>query len=514
MSTLLGYAYDSHLSYLDHLRIEDAAREAADRGAQRVEAGIADGASHVAGAVGELSSEVQTARELMEWGFSAILDEVEEMRVTLQALLKCVRNPSQTWAYEQFDIARSNFLKGNYEDCLKRLDYATDGYQTHLGYPEGWQFHLLKADVYMQCPDRSLIDPPKAEKSFLAAAKYADTAQIRAKALTGSAVAAYVQGHMEDAEKHAEQACDMEPAFAEPWFQLARIRLNRRDSDGAWQAARKAIALDHRYAARIPLDSEFRRNVALVKPAWAKYGKELRTQLEAAARSAAAMMRELEKSREDTSRLRNSPAFNFFDLAGQGLAPAKARFHEMIERVDTLSPDAETELALLTATLQENTVYAFLEAGPHAQKACDSVCRALAASREAELTLRKVTELSRSAPGTFPLLRTLSESGGCIFVMALWSSFWVYGAVAAVNQSTDSKNREHTIAGAVGVLLVFVALPIVLGVVGLYLRCKEKAFEVFDWSPANRPQTADYASPSGAQPSGGAIHTGVMPAGQ
>ena len=221
----IGYAYDSHLSYLDHLRIADSAREAgavagegADRGARRVEAGIAAAASQVTDAVHEVSSEVRAASEIMEWGFSAMLNEMAEMSTTLKALLQCVREPSQTWAYEQFEIARDNFRKGNYEDCLKRLDYAIDGYQTHLGYPEEWRLHQLKGDIYLQCPDRSLIDLPKAEKCFLAAAKYADTSHAKAMALTAAAVAAYNQGHMEVAEKYAQQACEANRTSPRPIF--------------------------------------------------------------------------------------------------------------------------------------------------------------------------------------------------------------------------------------------------------------------------------------------------------
>ena len=162
-NTLSGYAYDSHLSYLDHLRIADSARragevagEAADRGARRVEAGIAAAATQVEGriaavatqitdAVNEVSSEVRAAREVMEWGFSATINELAGMNATLQELLQCARTPSQTWAYEQFEIARENFRKGNYEDCLKRLDYGIGGYQSISAIPKGGNFTNSRA---------------------------------------------------------------------------------------------------------------------------------------------------------------------------------------------------------------------------------------------------------------------------------------------------------------------------------------------------------------------------------
>ena len=247
-NTLMGYAYDSHLSYLDHLRIADSARragavagEAAERGAWRVEAGIAAAATQITDAVNDVSLEVRAAREVMEWGFSATINELVGMRATLQELKQYARTPSQTWAYEQFEIARENFRKGNYEDCLKRLDYGIGGFQSNLGYPEGWQLHQLKGDIYLQCPKRELIDLPKAEECFLAAAKYADTSHERAMALTAAAVAAYNQGRMELAENYAQQACKARRQMADAHFQLARIRLNRRNYSEAWQIGRAHV---------------------------------------------------------------------------------------------------------------------------------------------------------------------------------------------------------------------------------------------------------------------------------
>ena len=96
----------------------------------------------------------------------------------------------------------------NYADCLNRLRYAIEGYKTYLGLPEEWRFHQLMGDVYLQCPDRSLIDLPRAEKCFLTAAKYATSAQAKAMAIDAASVAAYNQGRMEAAEKYAQQACD------------------------------------------------------------------------------------------------------------------------------------------------------------------------------------------------------------------------------------------------------------------------------------------------------------------
>jgi hypothetical protein len=501
----IGYAYDSHLSYVDHLRIADSARksgdvagEAADRGARRVEAGIDAAASQVTDAVHELSSEVRAARETMEWGFSAVLNEMAEMKTTLKALLQHVREPSQTWAYEQFDIARGNFWKGNYEDCLKRLDYAIDGYQTHLGYPEEWRLHQLKGDIYLQCPDRSLINLPEAEKCFLTAAKYAaDVPGAKAMALTAAAVAAYNQGRMELAEKYAQDAAATKHCPADTHFQLARIRLNRKNSDGAWQAALRAIAMDHHYAARLPLDSEFRRNARAISLAWREYAKELRAPLAAVVQRATATMNDVAKSREETNRRSNSRAVALLDQARHGLAGAKARFQEMIELANTLAAEAESSLKSLADGLRANSVFAFLEAEPHAQRANDLATGALAASREAQLTIQKVEELSRGLPPKPKVFVPEFVSAGLGLVAFLAAAgALLNGADIIVRLFRGGRGLPGTETWDIreGIVWEIVYLSLALGCGYPLFRFQTRAgyearIDKFDWHAANAPQT-------------------------
>jgi len=506
----MGYAYDSHMSYLDHLRLRDAAREggavtgeASNRGARRVEAAIADAASQITGAVHELSSEVRAASEIMEWGFSAMLDEMAEMKTTLKELLRSVREPSQTWAYEQFEIARDNYRKGNYEDCLKRLEYAINGHQAHLGFPEEWRLHQLSGDIYLQCPDRDLIDLAKAEKCFLAAAKYAgnDDLYAKAMALTAAAVAAYNQGHMQDAETYARQGCQARHDLGDAHFQLARIMLNRRNYKEAWQAALQAIALDHRYAARVPIDSEFVRNAAQVNPLWRQYGKELRARVDAAVQNANAAMRELVQSREETDRLRNSRVFELMKSAGPGLAEAVARFQKMTELVNMVSPEAERSLKLATEGLQGNTVFAFLVAEVHAQRANDILFGALPASREAQLTIQKVDELSQQlAPTPKIFLPDAVTTGvGCVgAIVGLYAVVLIVMGVITIARWAFGSDLKNGI-GEVMVGTVF-GLLLLIGLIGIGyffgwvfpISSKEeyrKVIEHFDWKAANSPQT-------------------------
>ena len=378
---------------------------------------------------------------------------------------------------------------------MKRLDFGIGGYQSNLGYPEGWQLHELKGDIYLQCPKRELIDLPKAEECFLAAAKYADTSNERAMALTAAAVAAYNQGRMELAETYAQQACESDRDMAEAHFQLARIRLNRCNYSEAWQAALQAIILDHRYAARLPLDSEFERNAEQINPAWRQYGEELQAPLEAAAQSAAATMHELAKSREQTNSLRNAPAFAHLDLPM--LAKAKERFQQMTELVNTLSSEAEKSLNLLADSLRENSVFAFLEVESEAQRANDLTTGALAAAREANLTIHKVEELSQGMPRRPKVFlpEPVNNALVIVFFLTAFGFLFMVLVIAEWASGANIGNTDGLISATISVTLIFLALAL-----GHYFFVDHwhwfvtKAhykwlIEKFDWSTANAPQT-------------------------
>jgi ribosomal protein L7/L12 len=335
----------------------------------------------------------------------------------------------------------------------------------------------------------------------LAAAKYADTSDIKAMALTAAAVTAYNQGRMELAEGYAQQACEARSDMADAHFQLARIRLNKRDCDGAWQAALQAITLDHRYAARLPLDSEFRRNADGINPAWREYAKKLREPLAAAAQIAGAAMRELAKSREELNCLKNSRAFKL--LAGEcgGLDQARSRFREMKKLIDILSPEAVRSLALLSESLQGNSVFAWLEATPYAQRAKDVTAGALAASREAELTLRKVEQLSTGLPDPSRFVpdavrAALWENRRLILGGAVWCIVLTRAFVSLITQthSVGGTHNSAILTVAIFVWILFVPVPVyVFAVYKIYPMAKKNALthsiESFDWSAANAPQT-------------------------
>jgi ribosomal protein L7/L12 len=263
----------------------------------------------------------------------------------------------------------------------------------------------------------------------------------------------------------------------------------------------QAITLDHRYAARLPFDSEFLRNAAGINPAWIQYAKDLWDSITAAKIMAIAAMQELSKSQEETNRMRNSHAFELLDFAGSGLAEAKARFQKMTELMNTLSPEAEKSLKVLKDKLQENSVFALLEAEPEAQRANDLMTGALAASREAEFTLRKVEQLSHGLPDSFPIpfstiFSALKVNAVFLFFGVFWCLLMSGAIIGGIFKAKDTGDPLGKIIGSIVAGLILVVPPLIWFVVscrGFIRKGKEEAMkkgiESFDWSAANRPQT-------------------------
>ncbi|GBC80603.1 hypothetical protein HRbin09_01846 [bacterium HR09] len=58
------------------------------------------------------------------------------------------------------------------------------------------------------------------------------------------------QGRFQEAEQWFLQACELDPAYAQPWVNIAKLRLRAQDTAKAAQALEKALSLEpgHREA--------------------------------------------------------------------------------------------------------------------------------------------------------------------------------------------------------------------------------------------------------------------------
>ncbi|MHB1094758.1 MAG: tetratricopeptide repeat protein [Gemmatimonadaceae bacterium] len=217
------------------------------------------GIQHLEGAIDELTA-------AFHWGFSEMLAATGRMNDSLAVLTGIARTPAQTWAFEQFDIARDAVRRGLYPEALQHANYAINGFGSNTGYSLEYRFHELRGVILIgsfRNNDSSILDPAEAEASFLKASRFAahDLPAEAARALLGAGWAAYVQKASERAAQHTEAAIEVAPASAEALFQLAKIRMNLNRPDAAQVPLRRACILDPRYALKAAVDGDFQHHL-------------------------------------------------------------------------------------------------------------------------------------------------------------------------------------------------------------------------------------------------------------
>ena len=96
-----------------------------------------------------ISSGISELTSVFEWGFSELIAGVGRMNDLLSELVQIAKTPAQTWAYEQFEIARDAFRQGLYEEALEYLNRSIEGYVGNTGYKLEYRFHFLLGTIRM-----------------------------------------------------------------------------------------------------------------------------------------------------------------------------------------------------------------------------------------------------------------------------------------------------------------------------------------------------------------------------
>lgn len=288
-----SYVYSSNLSYADYLQTKEFITELSD-GSRAIEHTVSSNGREVVATIEDLNrancevfgevadtinmrldagferiairlddigTELRELNATFHWGFSNLLASVGRANDTLEQLLMAAKTPTQTWAYEQYEMARDAMRSHLYAEALELLNRAIDGYGSNAGYKLEWRFHYSKGlihlgDVYHA--DSSLIDLEKAEAAFLAAARYAHTQSVDASnALVAAGWAAYCRGNFEKAREHTANALELASSLPEANFQIAKIDMRLNRLDNALPELESAIKLDRRYAIRALDDGDF-----------------------------------------------------------------------------------------------------------------------------------------------------------------------------------------------------------------------------------------------------------------
>ncbi len=217
-----------------------------------------------------LTTGVSELTATFHWGMSELLVAVGHVNDKLADLVRIAKTPAQTWAYEQFDIARDAFRQELYPEALEYLNRAINGHVGNTGYKLEYRFHFLWGTIRLgsaknTSPD--VVNLSDAENAFLSSARYArrDEPNEAGRVFLAAGWAAYCQGKMDTARESTEQAVALFPGLAEAHFQLAKIQMHVGAAEPALVSLRRAIELERAYAIKAASDGDFQRHEAKVQ---------------------------------------------------------------------------------------------------------------------------------------------------------------------------------------------------------------------------------------------------------
>ncbi len=422
---MTAYVFGTSLSYHDYLQasnfedsvrgeISESARSiiASNEELQRehitvseaVSAAVTTGSEELTFEVQRLTDGISELNARFQWGFSELLMVAGRVNDTLDDLVRIAKTPAQTWAYEQFEIARDAFRQELYHEALEQVDRSISGYASNPGYVLEYRFHYLLGTIRLGGfgnNSEDVVDLVQAQSAFQKAARYArqDHPKEAARALLAAGWAAYCQGKLVDAERFTEQAVALNPELAEALFQLAKIQMHVDEPERALPSLRAAIQMDRGYSLKAATDEDFKRHET-----------ELHALLEALRHEAKELAEEvLEETRE---RLEQVEAL---------------RIGASTRRVEVAS--AKQFLSKASTAVRSGTYFGYLDSVQLIGKAALSLSSATAVftlDAEAEVKRERATLDARiSGPGEHGV------RGGCLSYVAVYVGV---GLVALVIQ--------------------------------------------------------------------------------
>lgn len=296
-SQYTGWFHKSHINYGDYIQgrefersirygINDqskqiiASNEQLARENYKVLEQISDG---ISSGFTTLSTDIESLRDSVdsgfqrlastfEWGFSEMLASLGRVNDSLDVLIRIAKTPAQTWAYEQFEIARDEFRRGLYSESLESALRAINGFGSNPGYKTEFRFHFLQGTIRLgsyKNADRQVIDTADSEAAFLKAARYSsnDLPAEAARSLLCAGRAAFTQGKLDVALKHSGDAIALDGTLAEAYFQSAQVccALGRPKEASAHLVT--AIVYDHNYSIKAASDGDISQYPDMLKEA-------------------------------------------------------------------------------------------------------------------------------------------------------------------------------------------------------------------------------------------------------
>lgn len=195
------------------------------------------------------------------WGMSEMLISIGALNDSLEQLIALARNPSQTWSYEQFNIARDAFKRGLFDDALSYVKTAIEGNASQTGYRLDHRFYMLVGLIHLgnHHSQQELIDLDAAEQAFLEAAKYAKSTDVAeaGRAMLSAGWAAFCQKDIGKARKYVTEAIQLNSQLSEAYFLEAKLYMAEDTPGPSLIPLMQAIQLDRDYMLKAQDDPDF-----------------------------------------------------------------------------------------------------------------------------------------------------------------------------------------------------------------------------------------------------------------
>lgn len=341
----------------------------------------------------------------LNWGFSEVIAGIGRLNDQLSDLVKIARTPAQTWAYEQFDIARDAYRKSLYSESLRYLDRAINGAAGSAGYDLEYRFHFLKGLILLGSyanNDPSVLDLPAAETSFLLAARFSrsDYQEESARSLLLASRAAYCNRKLDHAMRHITECISLAPRpVAEAHFQRAKIfcAMGERLHDAAEDII-VAVRLERVYALKIGSDGDIAPHESLVMARIDKLRSALKAELEVAETAILAA-------------LQRRQSICIHGLSYSDPTPLKEVVASFRKKVSAGTYYSLLDAAALLPTLRSAAVSAWQDYTRASLRPLDAEVKSLAA--ECSVASTKVSAIPFINVGLILILLCLGLVGGC-----------------------------------------------------------------------------------------------------
>jgi hypothetical protein len=99
---------------------------------------LSEGFETVSWKLDDISEGIDALNAKFDWGFSRMIAGIGRVNDSLQELVAIAKTPAETWAYEQYEIARDAIRRGLYPEAAEALLKAINGHGDHVGY-KLWQ---------------------------------------------------------------------------------------------------------------------------------------------------------------------------------------------------------------------------------------------------------------------------------------------------------------------------------------------------------------------------------------